>query len=157
MSVYSLLRIVHGYWRWAVVVLAVAVLVRSMVGLVAHRSWTRTDERTLRMFSVTMDVQVLLGLVLYFVFSPFWPATYQTFSETMRSPVARFFGVEHETAMLLAAVAIYVGRQRARSATTDDAKHRIMTIAMVVFFALVLWAIPWPWREVGRPLFRVTP
>jgi len=111
----------------------------------------------MRRFFNALDLQVLLGLVLYFFFSPFWLATYQTFGETMRSPVARFFGVEHETAMLLAALAAHVGSHRAKLAATDTAKHRIVAVATAIFFALLLWAIPWPWREVGRPLFRTTP
>ena len=94
----------------AVVILAIAILVRSVIGAVAHREWTRRDERTMRVFSSILDLQVVLGLIIFFFYSPFWPATYQTFSETMRSPVARFFGVEHETAMLLAAIAVHVGR-----------------------------------------------
>ena len=31
-----------------------------------------------------------------------------------------------------------------------------MAITMLLFFTLVLWAIPWPWRDIGRPLFRTT-
>jgi len=50
-----------------------------------------------------------------------------------------------------------VGWQRAKGAARDAARqHRIVTVTMVIFFALLLWAIPWPWREVGRPLFRTT-
>ena len=74
----------------------------------------------------------------------------------MTSQVARFFGVEHETAMLLAFSAAHVGRVRAKRAFDDVHKHRAIQIAMVIFFALVLWATPWPWRSVGRPLFRTT-
>ena len=132
MSAYALLRIVHSYWRWADVILAIAVLVRSIIGAVVHREWTRRDDRTMRVFSSILDLQVVLGLILYFFFSPFWLATYKT-SETMRSPVARFFGVEHETAMLLAAIAVYVGRDRAKLAATDHGKHLRVTTAMVIF------------------------
>ena len=157
MSAYSLLRMVHGYWRWAVFVLAIAVLVRVVFGAVTHREWTQRDDRLMRLFSSVVDLQVGLGLVLYFFFSPFWPALYQTFSETMRSPVARFFSIEHETAMLLAAAAVHVGWQRSKRAPTGAQKHRYVATAIIIFFGLLLWAIPWPWREVGRPLFRTTP
>ena len=157
MSAYSLLRIIHGYWRWAVLVLALVVLVRSVLGIFAHRRWSREDDVTMTWFLRALDLQIFLGLVLYFFFSPFWLATYQTFWETMRSPVARFFGIEHETAMLIAAIAAHLGRDRAKLAATDATKHGIVALAMTIFFALLLWAIPWPWRVVGRPLFRTTP
>jgi cytochrome bd-type quinol oxidase subunit 1 len=157
MSVYEFLRIVHSYWRWAVLIGAIVVLVRTVRGVYARREWTRADDRAVRFFAGALDLQVLLGLILYFFFSPFWPALYETFSETMRSPVARFFAVEHNTAMLIGAAVVHIGAQRAKRAAGASGKHRAMLIAMLIFFPLLLWAIPWPWREVGRPLFRMTP
>lgn len=154
MNWYTILRLVHGYWRWVVLAAAIVVLVRAIAGFMARRPWTSVDERASRVFGNALDLQVMVGLVLYFGFSPFWPATYRAFAETMRGDVARFFGVEHGTAMLLAATAAYIGRVRAKRAIDSRRRHRAMLVAMVVFFALVLWAIPWPWRIVGRPLFR---
>ena len=154
MNAYTLLRLVHGYWRWAVLATAIVVFGRAIAGFVRRTPWTDADERASRSFGRALDVQVVIGLVLYFGFSPFWPATYQTFSETMRSDVARFFGVEHQTAMLLAATAAYIGRARAKRAIDSTRRHRITLVAMLIFFALALWAIPWPWRIVGRPLLR---
>jgi hypothetical protein len=156
LTAYSLLRVAHGYWRWVVLVSALTVLVRAVIGARARGAWTRRDDQGVRLFVFALDLQVFMGLMLYFVFSPFWPATYHSFHETMSSQVARFFGVEHETAMLLAFIVAHVGRHRADRAVADVNKHRAMVTAMAVFFMLVLWAIPWPWREVGRPLFRTT-
>jgi hypothetical protein len=154
MNAYTVLRLVHGYWRWVVLATAIAVFIRAVAGFMSRRPWTPADDRASRAFGSALDLQVMIGLVLYFGFSPFWPATYRTFAETMRGDVARFFGVEHGTAMLLAATAAYVGRVRAKRAIDSRRRHRIILIAMVVFFALALWAIPWPWRVAGRPLFR---
>lgn len=156
MSAYTLLRLAHSYWRWAVLGAAVTVLVRSFTGFVAGREWTHSDEKAGRLFITALDIQVLLGVVLYFGFSPFWPATYHSFHETMRGQVARFFGIEHETAMLLAFIAAHVGCARSKRARPDMRKHSIMLTALVVFFLVLLWAIPWPWRAIGRPLFRTT-
>ena len=156
MNAYGLLRLVHGCWRWAVLATAIVVLVRAIAGSIRRTPWTAADERASRAFGSALDLQVVIGLVLYFGFSPFWPATYKTFSETMRSDVARFFGVEHQTAMLLAATAAYIGRVRGKRAVDSTRRHRVMLVAMLIFFALALWAIPWPWRIVGRPLFRTS-
>jgi hypothetical protein len=156
MSAYWWLRLVHGYWRWMVLVSALVVLVRATVGAHTGSEWARGDERAMRGFLAAVDLQVMTGIILYFAFSPFWLATYQSFHETMSSPVARFFGVEHETAMLLALIAAHVGRARAERASAGSHKHRATRAAMLIFFALLLWAIPWPWRSFGRPLFRTT-
>jgi hypothetical protein len=153
MTAYSLLRLAHGYWRWAVLVLAIVVLVRAIAGVRTRREWTGIDERATRRFLSALDVQFLLGVVLYLL-SPFSLAMYQAFQATMRTPDGRFCGAEHGAAMLLAMVAAHVGRVRVKRAPDNVHKHRAMLIAMVIFFALVVWAIPWPWRVFGRPLFR---
>ena len=123
------------------------------MGVVSKRQWTPTDDRAIKIFSSAFDLQFLIGIVLYFL-SPFWLATYQSFGETMRGTVSRFFGIEHEVAMIVAMAVTHIGRARAGRAVDAARKHRTMLIAMLIVFALMLWAIPWPWREVGRPLFR---
>jgi hypothetical protein len=137
-SAYALLRLVHGYWRWAVVASALVVFVRAVAGAHTRRAWTHDDDRAVRLFMSALDLQVLIGFILYFAFSPFWPAMYESFRESMRSPVARFFGIEHETAMLLAMTAAHIGRARARRAADDVGKHHAMRAAMIVFWTLTL-------------------
>jgi len=156
MSVYTVLRLVHSYWRWAVLVAALVVFARAVAGLVSSRAWTASDQRAGRLFITTLDVQFVLGIVLYFGFSPFWMSTIQSFRETMQAPVARFFGVEHETAMVLAMAAVHVGWARAARAADPRRKYRTLLVTLLVFFAISAWAIPWPGRVVGRPLFRTT-
>jgi hypothetical protein len=114
MSAYTLLRLVHGYWRWMALVSALVVLVRATVGAHTGSEWTR-GRACDAWFPGGGNLQVMMGRILYFAFSPFWLATYQSFHETMSSPVARFFGVEHESAML-ALIATHVGRVRAERA-----------------------------------------
>jgi hypothetical protein len=156
MSMYGLLRVIHGYWRWAVLVSGVVTLVRAVGAVRGPRAWTPGDERASRTFVGALDVQVLLGLLLYFGFSPFWPAVRDSFEFALRDRSARFFGMEHETAMLLGFVAAHVGRVRSRKATDPTVKHGAILVSTLVFFLFVSWAIPWPWRSIGRPLFRVS-
>jgi len=154
MSGYALLRVAHSYWRWMVLATAVAVLVRTISGVYRHRDWTPGDERATRRFLGALDVQFLLGVVLYFGFSPFWTATYYSFAETMTDQGARFFGIEHQTAMLAAMAIAHTGWSRAKRTPSGPGRHRIMRTTLLMFFAIVLWAIPWPWRPYGRPFFR---
>lgn len=156
MSWYELLRAVHSYWRWAVLAAAALAFLRVATGAWRRREWTAADDRAARLFIAVTDVQFLLGIVLYFGFSPFWSATYYSFAETMRDRGSRFFGIEHQTAMALGITAAHMGWDRVRRRPRTPRSHRVMLVAMLVFFAFVLWAIPWPWRPYGRPLFRTT-
>ena len=154
MSWYELLRGVHSYWRWAVLIAAAIALVRAAAGAGAGRAWRGADERAARIFIATIDLQFLLGVVLYFGFSPFWTATYHSFSETMRDQGSRFFGIEHQMAMVLGITAAHVAWDRVERTGRTPASHRMMLVGLLVFLAFVLWAIPWPSRSYGRPLFR---
>ena len=120
MSAYTVLRLLHSYWRWAVLV-AAFIVARALVGMTTRRPWTTADQRAARLFLTTLDVQFVLGIVLSWV-RPFWMSTLQSFRETMQAPVARFFGIEHETAMVLAMAAVHVGW--ARAARAADARRK---------------------------------
>jgi len=74
----------------------------------------------------------------------------------LHAPVARFFGIEHQTAMVLAMAAVHVGWARAARAADARRKYRTLIVTLLIFFAIAAWAIPWPGRVVGRPLFRTT-
>ena len=154
MSFYAILRVAHSYWRWIVLAMAIAITARSIVALIKGAGWTEGDERAARRFVGAYDFQGLMGVILYTV-SPFASAVIYSFSESMQSPTSRFFGVEHQAAMLVAWIAVHIWRTRVNRASGPH-KHRAVWVLMAVFFPLVLWAVPWPWRIFGRPLFRTS-
>ncbi len=155
MDLYSLFRITHSYWRWAVLISAAIVLLRAVIGVSSRGPWTRADERWARMFVSAVDLQFLLGLILYFGFSPFFTAIRVSFRDTMQSPVARFFAMEHGVASLIALTVAHIGWVKAKRATTPGRKHKIMMITLLIVVVLVAWLTPWPGRAMGRPLFPV--
>jgi NADH:ubiquinone oxidoreductase subunit 6 (subunit J) len=152
-SGYTILRLVHGWWRWIVLAGAIAVLVRAVIGM-QKGTWSKADNRASLIFVSAVDVQFLLGVILYFGFSPFWTATRQSFHAAMHDAVTRFFSIEHGVAALIAVVVVHVGRVRARRASDARKKHRQLLTTTLIFLVLVAWVIPWPWRAMGRPLFR---
>jgi hypothetical protein len=156
MTWYAVLRVVHSYWRWVVLAAAVVVLARAAAGVYKQREWTAADSRAARLFGRALDIQFTVGVILYFGFSPFFSAIYHSFSESMSDPGARFFGIEHQVAMLIATAVAHVGMDRGRRAASGPARHRTVWITMILFLLIVAVGIPWPWRPFGRPLFRTT-
>ena len=156
MNGYAITRLVHGYWRWAVLAALVAVLARAVAGLRARRDWAPADERAARRFVAAVDLQLLLGLVLYFVYSPYFLALRQSFGAAMKDPTTRFFAIEHQVAMLVAVAIAHAGRVRARRAAEPRRKHRVMLVTALLFLVVIAWAIPWPGRAVARPLARTS-
>ena len=135
---------------------AAVALVRAAAGVYGRKEWSGADDLAGRLFITALDIQFTIGVILYFGFSPFFSAVYHTFSESMRDQGTRFFGIEHQVAMLIASGVVHAGSDRAKRLAGGPARHRAMLIVTLVFFAIVLWAIPWPWRPYGRPLFRRT-
>jgi hypothetical protein len=104
---------------------------------------------------MALDVQLLLGLLLYLVLSPFTAEAMRDFGAAMKSPGLRFFAVEHVTMMFAAVILVHVGRVLARKAASPAAKRTRMFVCFGLATILMIVAIPWPGMASGRPLFRV--
>jgi hypothetical protein len=70
MNPYSITLYAHSYVRWAVVILGALLLVQALIGWLGKRPWDASVGRLGSFFSISMDIQLLLGLLLYGVFSP---------------------------------------------------------------------------------------
>ena len=101
-----------------------------------------------------LDLQVLLGLLLYFVFSPLTKAALSDFGGAMSDPLMRFWAVEHGFGMIIGVALAHAGMSRARKAATDTMRHKRVAVFFILALIAILAAIPWPGRVYVRPLFR---
>lgn len=150
---YELVLLVHSWVRWTTVLAGVIAIVLTYASPQMPGS-TRTDRWGL-IFMITLDVQLLLGLLLYFALSPNTAAMFKDFAGAMRDPVARFWAVEHSTLMLAAVGLVHVGRILGRKATSLAVKRSRMLLCFTLAMIAILVATPWPGMTAGRPLFRV--
>jgi hypothetical protein len=102
----------------------------------------------------SLDLQMLLGLVLYLAVSPNMQPIRDNFGAAMKDPALRFWAVEHLSSMLGAVILAHAGRVLARKAKTADAKRTRLLVCFGLATFLVLLGMPWPGRPGGRPLFR---
>jgi hypothetical protein len=151
---YLWVLILHSWLRWAVLGLALLALGRSAAGFFGRRDWRPADSQVVRLFGITLDIQVLLGLLLYFVFSPITRAALSEFSEAMRNPSWRFWAVEHGFGMLIAVALAHIGKVRVRKASDSHRKHKMVLIFYGLAVLVIFLSIPWPGRAYGRELFR---
>jgi hypothetical protein len=152
---YPFVLTLHSLLRWLVLVFGLLACARALTGWTGGRPWTRPDERAGLFYMISLDVQILIGLLLYFALSSFGAIVFQDFGAAMRTPQLRFWAVEHVTMMLLAGVLAHVGRVMARKAPTDAARHRRVAICFALSLLLLLLGIPWPGTANARPLFRL--
>ena len=150
---YSGALLVHSWVRWAVLIAGVLALLRALTGASSRRPWTAADDRAGLWFTIALDVQVLIGLYLYFVLSPFTTDALKDFGAAMRTPALRFWAVEHSFGMILGVVLAHVGRVRLRKAEPSR-RHVIAAIFFGIALVAILASIPWPGTPNGRPWLR---
>lgn len=152
---YFPILILHSLLRWVVLAAGLWSVARALGGLVSRRPWTPTDVQAGRWFTISLDVQVLLGLLLYAFLSPIASQAFTDMGAAMRDPILRFWAVEHVVMMLAALVLAHIGSARARRASASAAKHRTSLIFYALALLAVLTAIPWPFMADARPLLRL--
>ncbi len=148
---YPLVLMLHSWIRWLAIVAGLGAL---LAALRSREETERSAEWWSLLFTTSLDVQFVLGLLLYFVVSPNMQMVRAHFAEAMRIPQLRFWAVEHITAMFAAVVFAHVGRVLTRRATTPGARRvrRLAFYGLAVI--LIIAATPWPGFVYGRPLVR---
>jgi hypothetical protein len=149
---YTAALLLHSWIRWVVIVLG-AVAVWQAAAAASERRWSPSDDRAGMLFTLALDVQMLIGLLLFFWLSPTIPAAMENASAAMRQPQLRFWLVEHPTGMLAALILVHVGRVRTRR-VPDAVKGRRARLFFGLALLLILAAIPWPGLPYGRGLIR---
>ena len=151
---YTALLTVHSYLRWVVLIAALAVVARALAATVAGRAWTARDDTAVRVFSISLDIQMLIGLIIYFVLSPFTYPAWGDLAATMRDDAVRFIVIEHQTGMLIAVALTHIGVARVRKNANPARRPRTALIFFGLALLMMLASIPWPGMPAGRPLLR---
>lgn len=158
----QVLLILHNLLRWLILLFAFWTLLSALSGLISKKEYTVNDGRSNFFFMLSMDIQLLTGLALYFMNG--WFNELKNLSEkSLQQPMVRFFTVEHAFMMIVAWILVHLGRVSVKKATTSNSKYIRTLVFFGIALILILIAIPWPWvvgailrlREaVDRPWFR---
>jgi len=150
---YTTVLALHSWIRWIALVAGVGVTLAAVRGKVQGES--SIADRWAMVAMMALDIQMLIGLILYLGLSPNMQEILNHFGESMRRADTRFWAVEHITAMIAAVALSHVGRVLARKAKDPAAKRTRLLITFGLATLLMLVGMPWPGRPGGRPLFRL--
>jgi hypothetical protein len=150
---YAALLTIHSWLRWLVVLAGIAAFVRAAAGASSRKLWTPADDRSGFWFVTVLDLQVLLGLILYVFLSPLTHAAFGDIGAAMKNSGLRFWLVEHPFGVLVGAALAHIGRVRARK-TDSLRRHRVVAIFFGLALVALLASIPWPGTPYARPLLR---
>jgi hypothetical protein len=146
-DMYPTVLTVHSIVRWVVVILGVWAVASVLPSRLRNGRPTALPGL---LFSIALDVQMLLGLLLYVALSPITSAAMQDMGAAMKNGGWRFWAVEHPTMMILAVVCAHVARPR--RGTNLTGKRALLAYGLALLAILV--ATPWPFMPQGRPWIR---
>jgi len=153
---YELALQIHSIGRLALALAAVLLLVFGLQGMSGNRDWGVGSKALLLFTMILADLQLLMGLGLYFAWSPTASAARADFGAAMKDPTARYWAVEHAAAMLLAVVCVHLAKIFVKRADGNDgSQHRQVALWFAIVVALILWMSPWPFSSVVRPFLRL--
>jgi hypothetical protein len=149
---HTFLLTLHNVTRWLVIIFALIAIVRAFYGWFTKKDWTGGDNRSGLIYTIVLDIQLLLGIILFI-----YPGIYTQMmladpGAAMGNHLVRFYAIEHTTVMLLAVILAHVGRSLSKRAPVAVAKHRRAAIWFTLSLLAILAAVPWPFMaNIGRP------
>jgi hypothetical protein len=131
MNAYSFFLHLHSGFRYIVLLLVFLAIIRAWADWLGKKSYSEGN-RKLNLFAmISLHTQLLIGLVLYFL-SPFVQFT----GSMMKDNNARYWTVEHLTAMIIAIILVTIGHSKSKKITLPEGKHK--TIAIYYTLALII-------------------
>lgn len=150
---YPSLLALHSLVRWVVVAAVAYALVVSWAGWISNRPYAPLGRRSAAIATATLDAQVLLGLVLYFLASPITRTALSAPGAAFEEPRLRYWMLEHPVMGLIAATLAHLGSVEIRRAKADGDRWWRAAIFSTAVALVVAAAVPWPFRPVSRPLW----
>lgn len=144
----------HSWMRWITLVLGLCATINAYADP-RTPSTKPPGSRWDTFFMAAVDLQVLLGLILYFGLSPFTKIAMLDLGAALKDPALRFWGVTHILMMFGASGLVRAGRVLAASAKSPEARRTRRTVCFTLAILTMIAAIPWPGLAHGRPFFRL--
>jgi hypothetical protein len=145
----TILLNIHNIMRWAVLLFGVLALFTGLRGLGGHKDFTNGDKRTALYFMIACDIQLLLGLALYFLKGYQRNFSGGNMSTVMKEPVMRFWTIEHMTGMIIAIIVVHIGYAGTKGNRPHGAKFRRLFWCTLIALLIIAATIPWPFRQPG--------
>jgi hypothetical protein len=141
--VYPVVLMIHSYWRWLVLLVLLVRGLKGLVGYLQKSEYGALDKRLSLAAVIAVDVQLLLGIVL-FAISPTIRIALADPGAAMKNDVVRLLFVEHPFTMIVGVVLVHVGHALGKRPTRPDpSRHRIAAAMTLLGLGIVLTRIPW--------------
>lgn len=140
---YSTVFFLHSWWAYLVLVILIIASINSLIGYFSKKEYGAMDFRIALFTLIVTHIQLLIGIVLYFV-SPYFQAFSEGgMGEVMKDSTLRLYLVEHPLMMILAVILITVGYSKHKKKLTSRPKFKMLSIFYTLGLIFLLSRIPW--------------
>lgn len=139
---YSTFQFVHSMWAYLVLAILIITTFNSLVKFFGGKEYGAKDMRLALFTLITMHLQLLIGLVLFFV-SPNGLNAIITNGMGGLSSGARKLALEHPTLMIIAIVLVTIGYSKHKKQLLSTPKFKKLAIFYTLALIAVLAMIPW--------------
>lgn len=138
-----MLKIIHSYWAYLVLLLLVLSTANALIGLASKREYSAKDFRISLLTLITSHIQLLIGIILYFTNNYVSQFSELGMGEIMKNSALRSTLVEHPTTMIIALALITIGYSKHKRKLTSKPKFKTLSIFYTIALVLILSKIPW--------------
>ena len=138
---YNFIQKFHSGWAYLAILVLVIAIVNSLIGMTSKKEFTAKDRKIAFFALIATHVQLLVGLILYFI-SELGMKAFST-EGAMKIPALRLTMLEHPLVNIIAITLITIGWSRHKKAATNEAKFKSITVFYAIGFVLILSRIPW--------------
>jgi len=139
---YATLKNLHSYWAFFVLLILILAFLNAIRGKFSGKEFGSNDLRISLFGLIFSHIQLLIGLVLYFV-SPWFDQWSSLGMGVMKNAEARFYLVEHPITNLLAIVLITMGWSMHKRQSESSKKFLRIALFYGLGFVFLLSRIPW--------------
>ena len=142
---YSLFKNLHSYWAFLVLIVILLAIGNAFIGKIKGKDFESKDLRISLFGLIFSHLQLLIGLILYFV-SPWfdqWSAL--GMGGVMKDPQTRLYLVEHPFTNIIAIVLITMGWSLHKR--QSDSGKKFLRIGLFYSFGLLLLLSRIPWNN----------
>lgn len=140
---YSVVKTLHSYWAYLVLLILIIATINAIVKTVSDKEYEATDFRKSLFALIVSHIQLLIGLVLYFVSPRLQLFSELGMGEIMKDSINRLYLVEHPLVNIIAVALITIGYSKHKKKLTSNAKLKTIAIFYTLALVLFLSRIPW--------------
>lgn len=152
---YEALLSLHNIGRWIILILLLVAIAKALSGMTGNKPYTSSDKKVGLFLMITAHTMLLIGLYQW-IAGPWGLHNIQNMGmkAVMHDKIYRFWAVEHITGMLIGIILITIGRGAGKKPIPDKSKHSRSFWMFLIALIVILASVPWPFRDVARPLLR---